>query len=136
MSSSTAIQSWELSIEYKQKERAMIAITEHRTGFTPKPTQTRFAIALVSGEDVSCVAAPGFGKSLAFQMAMFMIPRKISLIIIAIEALGQDQVDACNKFRLKAISLTEEVLSSNLKILDDIVMGKYDMGKEFICFQA
>ncbi|KAF8451631.1 hypothetical protein BGX38DRAFT_1070947, partial [Terfezia claveryi] len=83
----------------------MIALTEHRTGFTPKAAQTRFAMALVSGQDVSCVAATGFGKSLAFQMVMFMIPKKVSFIITAIEALRQDQVNACNKFRLKAISL-------------------------------
>ncbi|RPB20182.1 hypothetical protein L211DRAFT_756949, partial [Terfezia boudieri ATCC MYA-4762] len=90
---------------YKEQETMMIKLTEYRTGYTPKATQLRFAMALVVAKDVTCIAATGFGKSLAFQMAMFMIPRKTGFIITPIEALGQDQVEVCWRYRLKPLAL-------------------------------
>ncbi|KAF8471075.1 hypothetical protein BDZ91DRAFT_638704, partial [Kalaharituber pfeilii] len=76
-----------------------------RTGLTPKPAQLRFAMALVMGKDVTCVAATGFGKSLAFQMALFMMLKKVGVVITGIEALGEDQVEACARYKLRAVLL-------------------------------
>jgi len=80
----------------------MVKVTNYRTGFTPKPTQLRFAMALALGKDVTCVVATGFGKSLAFQMEIRNHHHWDRGTWT-----GPLQVEACAKFKLKAISLNE-----------------------------
>ncbi|KAF8432293.1 hypothetical protein BGX38DRAFT_1073185, partial [Terfezia claveryi] len=75
------------------------------TGLDPRDAQIGFAMALLLGKDVSCVAATGFGKSLAFQMAAFLFGSQFGIVITPIEALREDQVARCADIYLKAVVL-------------------------------
>lgn len=122
---------WEKTEQY-QKQRALLEkITQNRTGLNPKPAQLRFAMALLMGHDATCIAATGFGKSLAFQMAAMMLEGQLGIIITPIEALGEEQVQSCNDIRLKAVSLVQGDVDGNSVKIRDIVDGKYDLGKSF-----
>ena len=87
-------------------------ITIERTGLVPKAAQVRLALALDMGKDVSCIAATGFGKILAFMMAVFMIQRKalarkskqFAICITSIEAPGDDQVNKAATWGMNAIA--------------------------------
>lgn len=59
-------QNWEKTEDYQTMERDLIMIASTRTGLTPKPEQLRCALALISGQDVTFIAATGFGKSLVY----------------------------------------------------------------------
>ncbi|KAF8416291.1 hypothetical protein EV426DRAFT_511866, partial [Tirmania nivea] len=76
-----------------------------KTGFMPKPAQLRFAMALIYQKDVSCIAATGFGKSLAFQIAIMMMASKFGLVATPLNRLGEDQVEKCQKIGLPAVLL-------------------------------
>lgn len=127
MSSSTPVQPWEESVQYVEMREKLISETKSRTGYTPKAVQVRFAMALIFRKDVTCVAATGFGKSLAFQMALFMLPKKLGIVVSPIEALGQDQVEACKKIGLNALALHEGDLESQPNLLKDIMRSKYNI---------
>jgi len=107
---STPVQDWERTEDYKIKYDFITALTKARTGLKPKDAQLRMAMALVYGKDISCVAATGFGKSLTYQMVTLMMGRKFGLIIIPLNALGEDQVWACKKFHIRACNLTTEFI--------------------------
>lgn len=124
---STPIQPWEQTEDYNTSAELMRNFTKARTKLTPKNAQVRFAMALLSGQDVTCVAATGFGKSLAYQMASMLMPGKFGLIVTPIIALGEDQVDACRKYRLRAINFTTEALDSNPHLLKQVSQGDYDL---------
>ncbi|KAF8457344.1 P-loop containing nucleoside triphosphate hydrolase protein [Kalaharituber pfeilii] len=131
---SSSLQEWEQTREYYDKERLLRCLTKDRTLFDPKPAQLRFAMCLFFGHDVSCVAATGFGKSLAFQMTTFLLEKRnrsrpknkqFGVIITPIEALGEDQVTQCAKLGIPAISLTDSVMHSNPKVIEDIMNGEF-----------
>ena len=122
---------WETTGEYEQRKELLIKITKSRTGLDPKPGQLRFAMALIMGKDVTCVAATGFGKSLEFQMAAMFLQGQFGVIIMPIEALGADQVASCNKIRLKAACLVEGDVDRNSVKIREILQGKYDLGKTY-----
>ncbi|KAF8454013.1 P-loop containing nucleoside triphosphate hydrolase protein [Terfezia claveryi] len=104
------------------------AITQGRTGLTAKPSQTRFAMALLNKRDVTCVAATGFGKSLAFQMAAFLLGGcRFGIVITPIEALGEDQVARCAQIFLRATVLIEGDVDQNAKKIQEIRLGKYNL---------
>lgn len=107
-------------------------------GFIPKSAQLRFALALDTGEDVTCVAATGFGKSLVFQMAAILMQernecgreklKQFGICIAAIEALGEDQVDKCAVIGLQAVNLTDRTISLKPAIISDILKRAFDLG--------
>lgn len=132
---SSELQDWEITEEYGSLKRALEFKTKERTGFFPKPAQTRMAMALALGKDVTCIAPTGFGKSMAFQMAVFAIqlrhPRKkkLNICITPIEALGEDQVEKCTQLGINSVNLTDRWIQSNPQILRDIANGDYELGK-------
>lgn len=128
-SRSTPIQDWELTTDYASTAELMTSYTIARTGLTPKPAQVRFAMALVMNKDITCIAATGFGKSLAFQMAILMMPKKFGIIVTPINALAEDQVFQCKKFRIDAIAFTSEALDREPGLVKDIMSGKYGLGE-------
>ena len=87
-------------------------------------------MALLTGHDATCIVTTGFGKSLAFHMALFMMKQKMGLVITPIEALATDKVDVCTKYRITAIALSESELSSRPELIDEICQGQYDLGKK------
>ncbi|KAF8452948.1 hypothetical protein BDZ91DRAFT_750005 [Kalaharituber pfeilii] len=114
-----------------ENDMAILAMTTTvRTIKNAKPAQLRIAIALIYGHDIACVAATGFGKSLAFQISCFFSPKKSGIIITPLTALAEDQVQECRAHRLNAIALTEEDLEKNDSVLNDILQGKEDIGYE------
>ena len=76
-------------------------------------------MALLIGHDATCIIATGFGKSLAFHMALFRIKQ-----------LARDQVDTCTKYHITAIALSENMLLSRSELIDKICQGQYDLGKK------
>ena len=133
---SSPIQSWELTPEYLRRKGEIERITVERTGLVPKPAQVRLALALDMGKDVSCIAATGFGKSLAFMMAVFMMQRRMlcrklkqfAICITPIEALGDDQVDKAKRWGINAVSLSEKEVHLNAGILNAIIRGEFELG--------
>ncbi|RPB18688.1 hypothetical protein L211DRAFT_753602, partial [Terfezia boudieri ATCC MYA-4762] len=83
----------------------LVNITKARTGWDARDAQIRFTMVLLLGKDVSCVAATGFGKSLAFQIAAFLSGAKFSIVITPIEALREDQVLKGTEINLRATVL-------------------------------
>ena len=92
-----------------------------------KPAQLRFAMALVMGRDVTCVAATGFGKSLAYQMAALMMPGKSGVVITPLIALGEDQVLSCRKNHLRSVNITVALLEENPRVIKAVCEGQYDL---------
>ncbi|KAF8474720.1 hypothetical protein BDZ91DRAFT_711566 [Kalaharituber pfeilii] len=121
LNESTLSQSWERTENYENDMAILAMTTKVRTMKNAKLAQLRFAIALIYGHDIACVAATGFGKSLAFQITCFLSPKKFGIIIILLTALAEDQVQECRAHRLNAIALTEEDLEKNDRVLDDIL---------------
>lgn len=124
---STPLQDWEKTEVYQKQQDIMAKVAEARTGLKPKPAQLRFAMALFLGYDVSCVAATGFGKSLAFQMSA-MVMKQFGIVITPLNRLGKDQVTKCKKYGLQAVMLTGEVLETDKGIIKRIMKGEYDLG--------
>ena len=124
---STPIQLWEETEEYKIKHALMAAVTKAHTHLDAKPAQLRFAMALVMGRDVTCIAATGFGKSLAYQMATLMMPGKFGVVITPLIALGEDQVSSCQKYHLRSVNITAAVLEENPHIIKAVCEGQYDL---------
>ena len=138
---SSVPQVWEESDEYNSRRTQLESITKERTGFFPKPAQTRLAMALAMGQDVTCIAPTGFGKSLAFQMAVFGIQMRnkpgkktqFGICIPGIEALVEDQVEQCTQIGINAVKLTDRALQKVPGILKAIANGQYDLCK-FTCW--
>lgn len=84
-------------------------------------------MVLFLGYDVSCVAATGFGKSLAFQMAV-MVMKQFGIVITPLNRLGKDEVAKCKKYGLRAVMLTGEVLETDIEIIKRIMKCEYDLG--------
>ena len=134
--SSSPMQSWESTEEYLRRKGEIERITIERTGLVPKPAQVRLALALDMGKDVSCIAATGYGKSLAFMMAVFMMQRRMlsrrskqfAICITPIEALGDDQVEKARRWGINAVSLSEKEVHQNAGILKAIARGEYELG--------
>ncbi|RPB20896.1 P-loop containing nucleoside triphosphate hydrolase protein [Terfezia boudieri ATCC MYA-4762] len=132
---SSDLQKWELTPDYQRKKIELEVMTTEITGFIPKPGQTRMAMALALGHDVTCVAATGFGKSLAFQMSVFMMRKRnesrrihqFGICIAPIEALGDDQVAKCSRMGINAVNLSERVVHMNPFIYADIIRGEYEL---------
>ncbi|KAF8427506.1 hypothetical protein EV426DRAFT_699340 [Tirmania nivea] len=106
--------------QFSHGSRLKKARTKAKTGLDPKPAQLRFAMALVMGQDVTCVAATGFRKSLAFQMVTFLKEMMFGIVITPIGALGEDQVRACEQFRIKACYLVEGDIDGNSVKMKDM----------------
>ena len=124
---STPLQPWELTEAYEEQRLLLNKVTQWRTKLIAKPSQIRFAMALFYGKDVSCVAATGFGKSLAFQMALFFMQNKFGIVVTPINALSENQVQECKRHQIRAIALTEEALEENHRLLEEIMQGLYDL---------
>lgn len=127
VSRSSPIQEWESTTDYMQLRELLTTLTKARTRFTPKDAQVRFAMALISGRDVTCVAATGFGKSLAYQMAVMLMPKQFGMIITPINALADDQVIVCKRYGLQAVNLTQDLVDANGEIMKDIIAGRYSL---------
>ena len=110
-------------------EQDLVMIARARTGLIPKPAQLRCALALISGEDFTCVAATGFGKTLVYQIAVMMIKEKFGVVVTPINALGEDQVKACRNLLvpLHAVNLVEEAMEKDPNLIKDACAGKYDI---------
>lgn len=134
LNASSSVQIWETTPRYAADLSLLTAMTRSRTGLMPKPAQLRFALALLNKKDVTCVAATGFGKSLAFQMAMFLQENKFGIVVTPIEALGEDQVNKCRDSRLKAVCLVEDDMDANSKTINEILHGKYNLG-DYLCLE-
>ena len=63
-------------------------------------------------------------------MALFLMEKKFGVIITPIEALGEDQVAACARLKLRAVMLTEESVHDNGDLLASICRGEYDMSTQ------
>ena len=131
---------WEQTDEYKSRKIKLKFLTMARTGHIPKPAQVRFALGLDNGKDITCVVATGFGKSLAYQMAVMLLQEKkkltssckqFGICITPIEALGDDQVEKCGNIGIKAINLTKWEINQNTPVLSDVMNGIYDLGIYF-----
>lgn len=111
-------------------------ITIERTGLVLKAAQVRLALALDKGKDVSCRAATGFVKSLAFMMAVFMIQREAAArkskqfanCITVIEVLGDDQVNKAASCGINVVLLTKKEVYRNGSIFNAIERREYDLG--------
>ena len=131
---SSEVQEWEKTEQYENLKRRLEYTTKERTGYFPKPAQTRMAMALALGKDVTIIAPTGFGKSMAFQMAVFAIQlknkkKRVNICITPIEALGEDQVEKCTGLGINSVNLTDREIQSNPRILRGIANGEYDLGK-------
>jgi len=73
---SSALQAWKLTSQYSKAQMEIIRITKEKTGYDAKLAQVHFALVLHFGREGSCVAATGFGKSLPFQIAVFMLQKR------------------------------------------------------------
>ena len=125
---STPEQDWEKTSAYAATRDLLITFTIGKTGLIPKPAQLRFAMALILQHDVSCVAATGFGKSLAFQMAMFLLGGKFGIVVTPLNRLGQDQVEKCKKIGIRAVLLNAETQQKQANIISKIYQGEFDLG--------
>ena len=131
---SSEVQEWEKTEQYENLKRRLEYTTKERTGYFPKPAQTRMAMALALGKDVTIIAPTGFGKSMAFQMAVFAIQlknkkKRVNICITPIEALGEDQVQKCTGLGINSVNLTDREIQLNPRILRGIANGEYDLGK-------
>lgn len=98
---------------------------------------TQTGLALDHGKDVTCIAATGFGKSLAFYMAVFLIqaknlPKKIKqygVFITPIDALGQDQVMKCQQYGINAVCLTDKAVHLDRGLINAVIKGEYNLGR-------
>lgn len=132
---SSPLQDWEKTEDYYALERDLNIITKAQTGLIPKPEQLRCAMALISGQDFTFVAATGFGKSLVYQMAVMMMKKKFGtvgkfgIVVTPINALGEDQVNACRNLPvpLKAVNLIEEAMVGDPNMVKDVCASKYDI---------
>ncbi|KAM5534910.1 hypothetical protein V8D89_011465, partial [Ganoderma adspersum] len=86
--------------EAKQKQkynsaevrRTMTDMCLKKTGLTPYPEQLDLAECMLLGLDATCIAGTGWGKMLPFVLPLFVMPRKIIIIISPLNALEADQV--------------------------------------------
>lgn len=129
---------WEKTQTYKDTSTQLECLTSVKTGWIPKAAQIRFAMALHTGHNVTCVAATGFGKSLAFQMAAFLMQQRnqqrgetsqqFGVCITPIEALGEDQVNKCAKLGLRALNLTDRAILQESGCISQVFKGEYNLG--------
>ncbi|KAF8418690.1 hypothetical protein EV426DRAFT_704489 [Tirmania nivea] len=126
---SSALQTWEPTPQYEADVRLLSALTKLRTGYEAKPAQLRFLLALYYGKDVTCIAATRFGKSLAFHMVTFLLQKhkeknhtdkRFGIVVTAIEALGENQVEEGGEGSEKAVAKDPDLLAH-------IVNGQYDL---------
>lgn len=133
---SSVLQNWELTAEYHARKVKLEWITKDRTSFIAKPAQIRVALALDHGHDILCIAATGFGKSLAFQMAVFLLQernltrklKQFGVCITPIEALGEDQVTKCLRYGVNAVCLTDKAIQQQPNLVQEVIKGEYDLG--------
>ena len=70
----------------------MAEMCKKKTGLTPYPEQLDLAECMLLGVDATCIAGMGWGKTLPFALPLFVLPRKIIIIISPLNALEADQV--------------------------------------------
>ena len=131
---SSEVEEWEKTDQYQNLQRRLEYTTKEKTGYFPKPAQTRMAMALALGKDVTIIAPTGFGKSMAFHMAVFAIQlynrkKRVNICITPIEALGEDQVEKCMELGINSVNLTDREIQLNPRVLRGIANGEYDLGK-------
>lgn len=59
---SSEVQEWEKTEQYEELKRRLEYTTKERISFFPKPAQTRMAMALALGKDVTCIAQQASGR--------------------------------------------------------------------------
>lgn len=94
--------------------------------FRPRDGQIRSLRRLIFCEgDTILFARTGYGKSLIFH-AYSVLTNRITLQIIPLSDLGQEQLDDINKMPFaRGCLVTEQTKKTNHRLLDDIKAGKY-----------
>ena len=106
----TTRQSWELGEEYNEKLRVLEKMFElryilrykclrssikafNRIGYTMHDFQKRVAMSILMGHDVCLLAGTISGKSLAFEVPILLLDKKVSIIVTPLNALMTAQVE-------------------------------------------
>ena len=142
-----------------EENRSLIAKAKELIGFDKhlKPEQVECLISALEGQDVMAVLPTGFGKSLVFQLAPFVIGLKrgnsvdnidcCALVITPLNSIMVDQCQSLCKMGIRACALdytcvhaetftndsdsdhsdTENESILTTVSLDDIVRGKYQV---------
>ncbi|CAD6909453.1 unnamed protein product [Tilletia controversa] len=90
-------------------------------GFIPEQWQLEVICCLAAGWDVVLSAGTGRGKSLIWEIAAFLHPDKIFLVIVPLQAIEIDQVSKYTKTSISAIALSQSVITGKLQDQTDSV---------------
>ncbi|KAG8682390.1 hypothetical protein FRC08_014994 [Ceratobasidium sp. 394] len=104
------------TLDNEALSRLLVAETEKRTMWPPDAWQVRVAVAILRRRDVLVIAGTGFGKTITFVMALFVLRKKTVVWIISpLNYIENEQVKAFEDLGLKAVAVNRSADFSTLK---------------------